>query len=233
MSPTLRMTLFIQNYDCWRNTSFQRRVFLLIVYVDPHLDCLVLSIGSLSGTLFQFCKSITVLTANNQEYMYVKCPSILYSNRETKDRFAQCFPSNSYSIYCTNIRPELYPQEYVSSLLTIHHSKYDNIIVLIKKSPMLLKYISFVYCVFIIEWVGGIPWFPSFYVQPLMKRTSKVFLRRYNTPDVRIDMTKNTGLQVIEKYVPVIWWVICRAKPLIAMEGPHYPDLGFAVLQLI
>lgn len=162
MSPTLRMTLFIQNYDCWRNTSFQRRVFLLIVYVDPHLDCLVLSIGSLSGTLFQFCKSITVLTANNQEYMYVKYPSILYSNRETKDRFAQCFPSNSYSIYCTNIRPELYPQEYVSSLLTIHHSKYDNIIVLIKKSPMLLKYISFVYCMFFIEWVGGIPWFPSF-----------------------------------------------------------------------
>lgn len=162
MSPTLRMTLFIQNYDCWRNTSFQRRVFLLIVYVDPRLDCLVLSIGSLSGTLFQFCKSITVLTANNQEYMYVKCPSILYSNRETKDRFAQCFPSNSYSIYCTNIRPELYPQEYVSSLLTIHHSKYDNIIVLIKKSPMLLKYISFVYCMFIIEGFGGIPWFPSF-----------------------------------------------------------------------
>lgn len=161
MSPTLRMTLFIQNYDCWRNTSFQRRVFLLIVYVDPHLDCLVLSIGSLSGTLFQFCKSITVLTANNQEYMYVKYPSILYSNRETKDRFAQCFPSNSYSIYCTNIRPELYPQEYVSSLLTIHHSKYDNIIVLIKKSPMLLKYISFVYCVFIIELVGFLD-FPLF-----------------------------------------------------------------------
>ena len=160
---------------------------LLKKYILPTENCLVLSIGSLSGTLFQFCKSITVLTANNQEYM------------ETKDRFAQCFPSNSYSIYCTNIRPELYPQEYVSSLLTIHHSKYDNIIVLIKKSPMLLKY-----------------------VQPLMKRTSKVFLRRYNTPDVRIDMTKNTGLQVIEK-----------AKPLIAMEGPHYPDLGFAVLQLI
>lgn len=148
MLPILRMTLFIQNYDCWRNTSFQQRVFLLIVYVDPRLDCLVLSIGSLSGTLFQFCKSITLLTANNQEYMYVKCPSILYSNRETKDRFAQCFPSNSYSIYCTNIRPELYPQEYVSSLLTIHHSKYDNIIVLIKKSPMLLKYISFVNPVF-------------------------------------------------------------------------------------
>ena len=74
MLPTLRMTLFIQNYDCWRNTSFQRRVFLLIVYVDPHLDCLVLSIGSLSGTLFQFCKSITVLTANNQEYMYWNVP---------------------------------------------------------------------------------------------------------------------------------------------------------------
>ena len=165
MSPTLRMTLFIQNYDCWRNTSFQRRVFLLIVYVDPHLDCLVLSIGSLSGTLFQFCKSITVLTANNQEYMYVKYPSILYSNRETKDRFAQCFPSNSYSIYCTNIRPELYPQEYVSSLLTIHHSKYDNIIVLIKKSPMLLKYISFVnpvFCYWRIWWDSLISLFFTF-----------------------------------------------------------------------